>query len=79
MTAPTPPTPSEDPILKVIRETAEQKYRRRWRVLARRLGWPLSKLSRLLSGDQSLRLVDFMALCQVLGLTASHLLQVAGA
>lgn len=78
MTTPTTTQP-EDPILKVIRETAEQKYRRRWRVLARRLGWPLSKLSRLLSGDQSLRLVDFMALCQVLGLTASHLLQVAGA
>lgn len=69
----------EDPILKVIRETAEQKYRRRWRVLARRLGWSAAKLSKLLTGDQPLRLVEFMALCQVLGLTASHLLQVAGA
>lgn len=69
----------EDPILKVIRETAEQKYRRRWRVLARRLGWPLSKLSKLLTGDQPLRLVEFMALCQALGLTASHLLHMAGA
>lgn len=72
-------TQPEDPILKVIRETAEQKYRRRWRVLARRLGWPLSKLSKLLTGDQPLRLVEFMALCQALGLTASHLLQAAGA
>lgn len=72
-------TQPEDPILKVIRETAEQKYRRRWRVLARRLGWPLSKLSKLLTGDQPLRLVEFMALCQALGLTASLLLQAAGA
>lgn len=72
-------TQPEDPILKVIRETAEQKYRRRFRVLARRLGWQLSKLSRVLTGDQPLRLVEFMALCQALGLTASLLLQAAGA
>lgn len=72
-------TQPEDPILKVIRETAEQRYRRRWRVLARRLGWSLSKLSKLLTGEQPLRLGEFLSLCGVLGLTASHLLAGAGA
>ncbi len=70
---------TDQTIIQKIRETAETRYRRRFRVLARRLGWSLPKLSKLLTGEQPMRLVEFLSLCSVLGLVASHLLALAGA
>lgn len=72
-------TAIDKPVIDHIRQAAESKYRRRFRVLARRLGWSLPKLSKLLTGEQPMRLVEFLSLCSVLGLVASHLLALAGA
>lgn len=42
--------------------------------LARRLGWPLSRVTRLETGDVQLRVDDLPALCRTFGLTLADLL-----
>lgn len=62
-----------------LKSAAEKKYSRRFSVLARKLKWDRSKLWRLLTGEQAMRLGEFLLLCNALGLVPSSLLQIVGA
>lgn len=66
-------------IITNLREVAESKYRRRLAVLARKLKWDRAKLWRLLTGEQAMRLGEFLMICNALGLVPSHLLKIVGA
>ena len=66
-------------IIDSLKNVAESKYRRRFSVLARKLKWDKSKLWRLLTGEQAMRLGEFLLLCNALGLVPSSLLQIVGA
>ena len=66
-------------IIDNLKTVAESKFRRRLGVLARKLKWDKSKLWRLLTGEQAMRLGEFLLLCNALGLVPSSLLQIVGA
>ena len=66
-------------IIDNLKNVAESKYRRRFSVLARKLKWDRSKLWRLLTGEQAMRLGEFLLICNALGLVPSSLLQIVGA
>ena len=66
-------------IIDNLKTVAESKYSRRFAVLARKLKWNRAKLWRLLTGEQAMRLGEFLLLCNVLGLVPSSLLQIVGA
>jgi hypothetical protein len=70
---------TDEQIITNLRNVAESKYRRRFSVLARKLKWDRSKLWRLLTGEQAMRLGEFLLLCNALGLLPSSLLQIVGA
>ena len=70
---------TDEHIITNLRTVAESKYRRRFSVLARKLKWDRSKLWRLLTGEQAMRLGEFLLLCNALGLVPSSLLQIVGA
>ena len=66
-------------IIDSLKTVAESKYRRRFAVLARKLKWDRSKLWRLLTGEQAMRLGEFLLICNALGLVPSSLLRIVGA
>lgn len=70
---------TDQQIITSLRTVAESKYRRRFAVLARKLKWDRAKLWRLLTGEQAMRLCEFLLLCQALGLVPSTMLQIVGA
>ena len=60
-------------IVQRIKAEAEKKYPRRLSVLARRLRWNRAKLWRVLTGEQVLKLNEFLSLCEALKLPPSEL------
>lgn len=72
-------TITDEHIITNLRTVAESKYRHRFAVLARKLKWNRTKLWRLLTGEQAMRLGEFLLLCNALGLLPSSLLQIVGA
>ena len=72
-------TVTDKHIIDNLKNVAESKYRRRFAVLARKLKWDRAKLWRLLTGEQAMRLCEFLLLCQALGLVPSTMLQIVGA
>jgi transcriptional regulator with XRE-family HTH domain len=70
-------TVAADPAGKVmeqLREIAEQKYHRRFKVLADRLGWDATKLSKLFKGTHQPTLGDAFALAAALCVPLSEVL-----
>lgn len=66
-------------VIAKLKEEAERKYPRKLGVLARRLRWDKSKLSRILTGEQAAKLPELMTLCTLLGVPLSQLLRAVGA
>lgn len=72
-------TITDKTIIDNLKTVVEKKYRRRLSVLARKLKWDRARLWRLLTGEQAMRLGEFLMLCNALGLVPSHLLKIVGA
>lgn len=66
-------------IINTLKEQAEKLYSRRLSVLARKLKWDRVKLWRLLTGEQAMRLGEFLKLCEALKLVPHQLLKIVGA
>lgn len=66
-------------IIKTLKDQAEKLYNRRLSVLARKLKWDRAKLWRLLTGEQTMRLGEFLMLCDALKLVPHQLLKIVGA
>ena len=66
-------------VIAKLKEEAERKYPRKQGVLACRLQWSRGKLSKILTGEQDAKLPELMALCAMLGVPLSQLLQRVGA
>jgi len=66
-------------IVSTLKQQAEKLYNRRLSVLARKLRWDRVKLWRLLTGEQTMRLCEFLALCEALKIVPSSLLKIVGA
>lgn len=66
-------------IIERIKAEAEKKYNRRLSVLARRLRWDRAKLWRVLTGEQALKLNEFLSLCEALKIEPYQLLKIVGA
>lgn len=66
-------------IIERIKAEAEKKYNRRLSVLARRLRWDRAKLWRVLTGEQAIKLNEFLSLCEALKIEPYQLLKIVGA
>ena len=55
-------TITDKTIIDNLKTVVESKYRRRLSVLARKLKWDRAKLWRLLTGEQTMRLGEFLLL-----------------
>lgn len=72
-------TDAEKAAVRQLREIAEKKYPRKLGVLANRLQWSRSKLSKILAGEQPARMSELLLICATVGVPLSQLLHRVGA
>lgn len=66
-------------IIRTLKHQADTLYSGRLSVLARKLKWDRVKLWRLLTGEQMMKLGEFLILCNALRIVPSDLLKIVGA